>query len=223
MSDDTPTQRFPNQGDDVQEDLQEEKQKSKGLLIGLLVAGALLLVAILVLVVHPRAVRRARPTPARRGARSERLCHAEYDPGCRSVAERGRAEEPEEPDEPAPAPPPRRAHGEGGQLRREPLHGLLRQERPADARSICPSTGPRRTAPMSLSASTPTMQQRPRSSAICRSTATAARTSRADTFPSSTRAAARPTSTRSRSPTTPATRRANRSPSQMSTLQQLIP
>lgn len=59
MSDDTPTQRFPEQGDnpteristtEVQEDLQEEKQKSKGLLIGLIVAGALLLVAIIVLV-----------------------------------------------------------------------------------------------------------------------------------------------------------------------------
>jgi hypothetical protein len=49
MSDDTPTQKFPSQGDDVQEDLQEEKQKSKGLLIGLIAAGALLLAAIIVL------------------------------------------------------------------------------------------------------------------------------------------------------------------------------
>jgi flagellar basal body-associated protein FliL len=48
MSDDAPTQRI--QTDDVQEDLTEEKQKSKGLLIGLIIAGALLLVAIVVLV-----------------------------------------------------------------------------------------------------------------------------------------------------------------------------
>jgi hypothetical protein len=61
MSDDTPTQRFPNaEGDlptqrldaaDVREDLHEEKQKSRGLLIGLISAGALLLVAVIVLVV----------------------------------------------------------------------------------------------------------------------------------------------------------------------------
>jgi flagellar basal body-associated protein FliL len=50
MSDDTPTQRFPSQGDGVEDDLQEEKQKSKGLLIGLVIAGVLLLVTILVLV-----------------------------------------------------------------------------------------------------------------------------------------------------------------------------
>lgn len=59
MSDDTPTQRLPEPGDapterlsttDVQEDLVEEKQRSRGLLIGLIIAGALLLVAILVLV-----------------------------------------------------------------------------------------------------------------------------------------------------------------------------
>jgi hypothetical protein len=59
MSDDTPTQRFPNQGDDAterintaiaQDDLQEEKQKSRGLLVGLIIAGALLLAAIIVLV-----------------------------------------------------------------------------------------------------------------------------------------------------------------------------
>lgn len=58
MSDDTPTQRFPNAetGDlptqrletaEVREDLQEEKQKSKGLLIGLIIAGAMLLIAII--------------------------------------------------------------------------------------------------------------------------------------------------------------------------------
>jgi cytoskeletal protein RodZ len=50
MSDDTPTQKFPSASDEVKEDLQEEKQKSKGLLIGLIAAGALLLVAIVVLV-----------------------------------------------------------------------------------------------------------------------------------------------------------------------------
>jgi hypothetical protein len=59
MSDDTPTQRFPNPGDNpterinaavVEDDLQEEKQKSRGLLIGLIIAGALLLAAIIVLV-----------------------------------------------------------------------------------------------------------------------------------------------------------------------------
>jgi hypothetical protein len=60
MSDDTPTQRFPSTGGDlptqrlgtaeIQEDLHEEKQKSKGLLVGLIVAGALLLVALIVIV-----------------------------------------------------------------------------------------------------------------------------------------------------------------------------
>jgi hypothetical protein len=60
MSDDTPTQRFPEQPGapterittaEVEEDLAEEKQRSKGLLIGLIIAGVLLLVAIIVLVV----------------------------------------------------------------------------------------------------------------------------------------------------------------------------
>lgn len=61
MSDDTPTQRFPETGgqlptepigtSDVREDLHEEKQKSRGLLIGLIIAGLLLLIAIVVLVV----------------------------------------------------------------------------------------------------------------------------------------------------------------------------
>jgi predicted nucleic acid-binding Zn ribbon protein len=65
MSDDTPTQRLPQTGEnpaggapteqfataEVQEDLQEEKQKSRGLLIGLIVAGVLLVVAIIVLLV----------------------------------------------------------------------------------------------------------------------------------------------------------------------------
>jgi hypothetical protein len=62
MSDDTPTQRFPNpdSGDvptqrldtaEITEDLHEEKQKSRGLLIGLIVAGGLLLIAVIVLVV----------------------------------------------------------------------------------------------------------------------------------------------------------------------------
>ena len=59
MSDDTPTQRFPAAGDEptqqiatgeIQEDLREEKQKNRGLLIGLIAAGALLLVAVIVLV-----------------------------------------------------------------------------------------------------------------------------------------------------------------------------
>ena len=81
MSDDTPTQRFPEQGGDspterisageVQEDLQEEKQKSRGLMIGLIAAGALLLVAIIVLVVvllpkgagDPQAGGSGSPTP----------------------------------------------------------------------------------------------------------------------------------------------------------------
>jgi hypothetical protein len=59
MSDDTPTQRFPSTGGDlptqrldttgVQEVIHEGKQKSKGLLIGLIVAGALLLVALIVI------------------------------------------------------------------------------------------------------------------------------------------------------------------------------
>ncbi|MES1170401.1 MAG: hypothetical protein ABUL47_06920, partial [Leifsonia sp.] len=47
MSDDTPTQRID--AGEVQEDLHEEKQKSRGLLVGLIIAGALLLVAIIVL------------------------------------------------------------------------------------------------------------------------------------------------------------------------------
>jgi hypothetical protein len=60
MSDDTPTQRFPEQGGgptelidtgELREDLREEKSRSRGLLIGLIAAGALLLVAIIVLVV----------------------------------------------------------------------------------------------------------------------------------------------------------------------------
>jgi predicted nucleic acid-binding Zn ribbon protein len=81
MSDDTPTQRFPEQGGDspterisageVQEDLQEEKQKSRGLMIGLIAAGALLLIAIIVLVVvllpkgagDPQAGGSGSPTP----------------------------------------------------------------------------------------------------------------------------------------------------------------
>jgi hypothetical protein len=60
MSDDTPTQRFPSAGDgdsptqrlestEIAEDLHEEKQKSRGLLVGLIVAGALLLVALIVI------------------------------------------------------------------------------------------------------------------------------------------------------------------------------
>lgn len=72
MSDDTPTQRFPEQGGDapterlafgpadtdpatapqvIVDDLQEERKRSRGLLIGLLIAGGLLLIAIIVLVV----------------------------------------------------------------------------------------------------------------------------------------------------------------------------
>ncbi|MEO8093486.1 MAG: hypothetical protein ABI632_01005 [Pseudolysinimonas sp.] len=47
MSDETPTERI-NAGE-MQEDLKDEKAKSKGLLIGLVAAGALLLVAIIVL------------------------------------------------------------------------------------------------------------------------------------------------------------------------------
>jgi flagellar basal body-associated protein FliL len=50
MSDDTPTQRFPEQ-DDTQQDLQEEKQKSRGLMIGLIIAGALLLIAIVIMLI----------------------------------------------------------------------------------------------------------------------------------------------------------------------------
>jgi hypothetical protein len=60
MSDDTPTQRFPSTGGDlptqrldtaeIREDLNEEKQRSKGLLVGLIAAGALLLVALIVIV-----------------------------------------------------------------------------------------------------------------------------------------------------------------------------
>jgi flagellar basal body-associated protein FliL len=76
MSDDTPTQRFPEQGDnaterittgEVQEDLQEEKKKSRGLLIGLIVAGVLLLVAIIVLVFF---LGRATGTPGAIGTES---------------------------------------------------------------------------------------------------------------------------------------------------------
>jgi cytoskeletal protein RodZ len=58
MSDDTPTQRLPETGGTpteripagAQEDLVEEKQKSRGLLIGLIAAGALLIVAVIVLI-----------------------------------------------------------------------------------------------------------------------------------------------------------------------------
>ena len=75
MSDDTPTQRFPERSGDtptqrldtgeVQEDLQEEKQKSKGLLIGLVVAGGLLLLAIVVIAFFLLTrVRASRPSPA---------------------------------------------------------------------------------------------------------------------------------------------------------------
>ena len=59
MSDDTPTQRFPEQGGEqpteriatgeVYEELGEERQKSRGLLVGLIIAGALLLIAIVVI------------------------------------------------------------------------------------------------------------------------------------------------------------------------------
>lgn len=58
MTDDTPTQKIPSDGDTptqrldtggVQEDLKEEKQKSRGLLIGLVVAGGLLLIAVVVI------------------------------------------------------------------------------------------------------------------------------------------------------------------------------
>ena len=59
MSDDTPTQRFPEQGGDtpteriatgeVYEELGEEKAKNRGLLVGLIIAGALLLIALIVI------------------------------------------------------------------------------------------------------------------------------------------------------------------------------
>ncbi|MCU1417534.1 MAG: hypothetical protein JWP32_1708 [Schumannella sp.] len=58
MSDDTPTQRLPEHGDSpteriatgqVYEELGEERQKSRGLLVGLIIAGALLLIALVVL------------------------------------------------------------------------------------------------------------------------------------------------------------------------------
>lgn len=61
MSDDTPTQRFPEQSGatpteriatgEVYEELGEERQKSRTLLVGLIIAGALLLIAIIVLLV----------------------------------------------------------------------------------------------------------------------------------------------------------------------------
>jgi len=61
MSDDTPTQRFPSPDDGSNvptqridtagTELVEEKEKSRGLLIGLIIAGALLVIAIVVLVV----------------------------------------------------------------------------------------------------------------------------------------------------------------------------
>jgi cytoskeletal protein RodZ len=84
MSDETPTQRLPEPGGqpteriaagELQEDLREEKSKSRGLLIALIAAGALLLVAIIVLVFFlgratgssddevPVAVDSASPTP----------------------------------------------------------------------------------------------------------------------------------------------------------------
>jgi hypothetical protein len=50
MSDDTPTQRFPEQNP-IQEDLKQEKQKSRGLMIGLIIAGALLLITIVILLI----------------------------------------------------------------------------------------------------------------------------------------------------------------------------
>jgi flagellar basal body-associated protein FliL len=59
MSDDTPTQKFPGQDGntptervatgEVYEELGEERQKSRGLLVGLIIAGALLLIAIVVI------------------------------------------------------------------------------------------------------------------------------------------------------------------------------
>ena len=53
MSDDTPTQRLPEQNapGEIYEELGEERQKSRGLLIGLIVAGALLVAAIAVIVI----------------------------------------------------------------------------------------------------------------------------------------------------------------------------
>lgn len=61
MSDDTPTQRFPEQGGntpteriatgEVYEELGEERQKSRGLLVGLIIAGVALIVAIVVILV----------------------------------------------------------------------------------------------------------------------------------------------------------------------------
>jgi hypothetical protein len=81
MSDETPTQRFPSaEGGDtptqrldtaeIAEDLHEEKQKSRGLLIGLIAAGALLLVALIVIIFVILGSQKGGPTgaPATPGA-----------------------------------------------------------------------------------------------------------------------------------------------------------
>jgi hypothetical protein len=86
VSDDTPTQRFPTPDGDaptqrletaeLREDLHEQETRSRGLLVGLIIAGALLLVAIVVLIVfllgrssgQPQAGDTATPAPSETSA-----------------------------------------------------------------------------------------------------------------------------------------------------------